>query len=113
VSDRVGEGGEGWKWRWRLFVLEEEMVGECCFFASQYCFAEGVKGVSGVYQLLIVVEELADPFLIDNIWHKQVPLKVSLFVCCLHHNRLPTKDNLIRFFDIEFNYFCLKIKEFN
>jgi hypothetical protein len=87
--------------------------GRMLFFASQYCFAEGVKGVRGVYELLIVVEELAGRFLIDNIWHKQVPLKVFLFVWRLHHNRLPTKDNLIRFFDIEFNYFCLKIKEFN
>jgi len=66
--------------------------GRMLFFASQYCFA---GGVSGVYQLLIVVGELAERFLIDNIWHKQVSLKVSLFVWHLHHNRLPTKDNLI------------------
>jgi len=32
----------------------------------------------------------------DDLWHKQVPLKVSVFVWRLLRNRLPTKDNLLR-----------------
>lgn len=30
----------------------------------------------------------------SSLWHKDVPLKVVLFVWCLFHDRLPTKDNL-------------------
>jgi len=30
----------------------------------------------------------------ELIWHKQVPLKVSIFVWCLLRDRLPTKQNL-------------------
>jgi len=33
--------------------------------------------------------------LVDDVWHKQVPLKVSLFAWRLFQNRLPTKDNLL------------------
>nr|ABN08507.1 Myb, DNA-binding [Medicago truncatula] len=31
----------------------------------------------------------------DDIWHKPVPLKVSLFAWRLLRNRLSTKDNLV------------------
>ncbi|GAU12254.1 hypothetical protein TSUD_02210 [Trifolium subterraneum] len=31
----------------------------------------------------------------DLIWHKQVPLKLSVLAWWLLHNRLPTKDNLV------------------
>jgi hypothetical protein len=31
----------------------------------------------------------------DLMWHKQLPLKVSIFVCRLLRNRLPTKTNLV------------------
>jgi len=33
---------------------------------------------------------------LDNVWHKQVPLKVFICVWRLLRNRLPTKDNLVR-----------------
>ncbi|KAK2369884.1 hypothetical protein QL285_082984 [Trifolium repens] len=32
----------------------------------------------------------------DLIWHKQVPLKVSVLAWRLLYNRLPTRDNLVR-----------------
>ena len=32
---------------------------------------------------------------VDDVWHKQIPSKVSLLVWCLFRNRLPTKDNLV------------------
>jgi hypothetical protein len=33
---------------------------------------------------------------LEAVWHKSVPLKVSICVCCLFRNRWPTKDNLGR-----------------
>jgi len=52
--------------------------------------------VKGAYQLLTSVDETPATGLFDNVWHKHVPLKVSLFVWRLFRNRLPTKDNLVR-----------------
>jgi len=37
-----------------------------------------------------------DRTLVDDVWHRYIPTKVSLFVWRLLRNRLPTKDNLIR-----------------
>jgi len=34
--------------------------------------------------------------LFDDLWHKQVPLTVSVFAWRLLRNRLPAKDNLLR-----------------
>jgi len=42
------------------------------------------------------VDEPLERGLVDDVWLKQVPLKVSLFVWRLFRNRLPTKDNLLR-----------------
>ena len=50
--------------------------------------------VRGVYDLLTSQEQ---PLLQQNlelIWHKQVPLKVSIFVWRMLRDRLPTKENL-------------------
>jgi len=33
---------------------------------------------------------------VDDVWHKNIPTKVSLFVWRFLRNRLPTKDNLVR-----------------
>jgi len=33
---------------------------------------------------------------VDDVWHKHIPTKVSLFVWRLLRNRLPTKYNLVR-----------------
>jgi hypothetical protein len=41
-------------------------------------------------------------------WHKQVPLKVSMYVWRLLHNKLPTKDNLVRRVIIsQENHYCV------
>lgn len=37
-----------------------------------------------------------DRSIVDDVWHKQIPLKVSLLVWRLFRSRLPTKDNLLR-----------------
>ena len=42
------------------------------------------------------MDALPDWGLLDDVLHKQVPLRVSLFVWRLLRNRLPTKDNLLR-----------------
>jgi hypothetical protein len=50
--------------------------------------------VCGVYDMLTSQDQ---PILLQNsklIWHKQVPLKVSIFVWHLLRDRLPTKQNL-------------------
>ena len=44
----------------------------------------------------MATEEPIDRGLVDNVWHMQVSLKVSLFAWCLLRNRLPTKDTLLR-----------------
>jgi len=52
--------------------------------------------VREAYQFITTPDEPVDRGLIDDVWHKQVPLKVSVFVWRLFRNRLPTKDNLVR-----------------
>jgi len=37
-----------------------------------------------------------DRNLVDDVWHRYIPAKVSLFVWRLLHNRLPIRDNLVR-----------------
>jgi hypothetical protein len=52
--------------------------------------------VRGAYEILTVHDTQAPADTSDLIWHKQVPLKVSVLACRLLCNRLPTKDNLVR-----------------
>ena len=52
--------------------------------------------VKGAYHLLTSVEESLAKSLFDDVWHKHIPLKVSLFAWRLLHNRLPAHDNLVR-----------------
>lgn len=40
--------------------------------------------------------ELVDMTLVDDVWHKHIPPKVSLFVWRLLRNRLPTINSLLR-----------------
>jgi hypothetical protein len=102
------EGGEAWRWRRRLWVWEEEMLGECRRLLNniylhhsmsdrwiwQPDIGEGYT-VCGAYQLLTLqVHNVAD-VTEDLIWHRQVPLKVSILAWRLLQNRLPTKENLL------------------
>ena len=54
--------------------------------------------MSSVYQQLTTQAEAEPPDVTtgDLIWHKQVPLKVSIFAWQLLRDRLPTKNNLLR-----------------
>jgi len=50
--------------------------------------------VRGVYDMLASQEHAQMQSDLDLIWHKQVPLKVSIFAWRLLRDRLPTKSNL-------------------
>ena len=52
--------------------------------------------VRNSYRFITTSGEQVDRSLVDDVWHKNVPAKVSLFVWCLLRNKLPTKDNLPR-----------------
>ncbi|GAU16069.1 hypothetical protein TSUD_339400 [Trifolium subterraneum] len=54
----------------------------------------GGYSVRGAYQVLTTMETLNVDADSDLIWHKQVPLKVSVLAWMLWRNGLPTKDNL-------------------
>jgi hypothetical protein len=51
--------------------------------------------VSGAYQLLTTQHNVTLAAAEDLIWHKQVPLKVSVFAWTLLRDRLLTKINLV------------------
>jgi hypothetical protein len=48
------------------------------------------------YRFLTNNWNFVDRTLVDDIWHKHIPSKVTLFVWSLLRNRLPTKDILVR-----------------
>ena len=48
----------------------------------------------GVYDMLTSQDQPMFPQNMELIWHKQVPLKVSIFAWRLLRDRLPTKENL-------------------
>jgi hypothetical protein len=51
--------------------------------------------VRDAYELLTSQEEVTLGDAEDLLWHKQVPLKVSIFACRLLRDRLPTMTNLV------------------
>jgi hypothetical protein len=51
--------------------------------------------VSGAYQILTSQDSFTLGAAEDLVWHKQVPLKVSIFVWRLLRDSLPTKSNLV------------------
>lgn len=68
----------------------------CCVIL--FCRLIIMTGGGGFLILLTItmVEAHFDKGVFDTVWHKHVPLKVSLFAWRLFHERLPTKDNLAR-----------------
>ena len=102
------EGGEAWSWSWRLWVWEEELLVECRLLLNNIILQPNVSDrwiwqpdivggymVRGAYQLLTAQATHNVAVIEDLIWHKQVPLKVSILAWRLMRNRLPTKDNLL------------------
>ncbi|GAU51451.1 hypothetical protein TSUD_413480 [Trifolium subterraneum] len=72
-------GGGAWVWQRQLWVWEEEMLGEC----------------QGAYQLLTSQQQITLGATDEHIWHKQVPLKVSILAWRLLRDRTtPSKFEL-------------------
>ena len=104
-----GEDGEAWRWRRRLFVWEEEEVGELMLLlhtvrlqvdrADRWRWkleASNDFSVRSAYDFLSATPPLTLSVPVASLWHKDVPLKVVLFAWRLFQDRLPTKDNLHR-----------------
>jgi hypothetical protein len=103
----VDVGGEAWQWRRRLLAWEEELVEECRDFFLPVSLQESVTDrwlwlpnqdggytVRGVYDTLTSQEQPQLHQNMELIWHKQVPIKVSILAWRLLRDRLPTKHNL-------------------
>jgi len=54
-----------------------------------------VNSVRGACNFLTIQDPRGVEAISDLIWHKQVPLKVSVLAWRLIHNRLAIKDNLV------------------
>ncbi|MCH80856.1 70 kDa peptidyl-prolyl isomerase [Trifolium medium] len=85
------------------------MVGECRGLlldivpqpniSDQWLWRHEVGGgysMRDAYHLLTTMDPPCVDTTPDLIWHKHVPLKVSVLAWRLLRNRLPTKDNLVR-----------------
>ena len=96
-------------WRRRLFAWEEESVRECSLLLHNIVLQDSVNdtwrwlldpihgySVREAYRYLTHSGDTVDRTLVDDVWHRHIPLKVSLLVWRLFRNRLPTKDNLLR-----------------
>jgi len=104
-----GIDGGAWNWRRRLFAWEEELVGELRLLLENINLQvtredrwlwrlESTSNytVRSAYKFSNEQFHLASEVQLPSIWHKDVPLKVVLFVWRLFHDRLPTRDNLFR-----------------
>ncbi|GAU20017.1 hypothetical protein TSUD_273520 [Trifolium subterraneum] len=102
------ERGEAWVWRRQLWVWEEEMLRECQALLLNFSFQvqsvdswqwqpnlDTCYSVRGAYRLLTSQDSVTLGEVETLIWHKQVPLKVSICALRLLRNRLPTRDNLV------------------
>jgi hypothetical protein len=101
-------GGEAWQWRRRLWAWEEEMLEECRALLLDVSLHVNVSdqwlwipdptqgySVRGAYSVLTSKDLPLVDSAAEMIWHRQVPLKVSVFAWRLLRDRLPTKSNLI------------------
>ncbi|CAJ2673682.1 unnamed protein product [Trifolium pratense] len=101
-------GGEAWEWRRQLRAWEEELLGECQAYLLTISLQDHVSDrwqwrvdsddgytVRGAYQLLTTQDTVTLDAASGLIWHRQVPLKVSICAWRLLRDRLPTKANLV------------------
>jgi len=108
---RVGweVGDRGWEWRRRLLAWEEESVRECSALFRNIVLQENAHDtwrwllhpshgytVRESYRFLTNNGNLVHRLTVDDVWHKGIPSKVSLFVLRLLRNRLPTRANLVQ-----------------
>jgi hypothetical protein len=94
-----------------LWAWEEEMLGECQTLLFPFIVQAGSPNVwavwqwqpdhdtgysvRGAYHLLTSQDSVIVGETNDLVWHKQVPLKVSIFAWRLLRDRLLTKTNLV------------------
>jgi len=110
-ASRVLEANGDWVgvWRRRLFAWKEENVREFSVLLHNTVLQENVHdtwcllldliqgySVRGAYRFLTTSRQPLDRTQVDDVWQKNIPSKVSLFVWRLLRNRLPTKDNLMQ-----------------
>ena len=102
-------GGDAWRWRRRLWLREEELLGDCCLLLNNFVVQTDVSDrwqwlpdtvggytVRGAYQLLTYQSAPMIDAAGELVWHKQVPLKVSILAWRLLQDRMPTKFNLFK-----------------
>ena len=100
--------GDLCRWMRSLWQLEEEMLVECRTLLLDVSLFPNVSDrwvwlpdptdgytVRGAYNLLTTQDHSGEASVSDLVWHKQVPLKVSVFAWRLLRDRLPTKTNLM------------------
>ncbi|KAK2387235.1 hypothetical protein QL285_061035 [Trifolium repens] len=100
-------GGEAWVWRRQLWAWEEELLGECQALLLTVTLQVGSSdrwqwrsdpilgySVRDAYQVL-TSQDTTIGEAEDLIWHRHVPLKVSIFAWRLLRDRLPTRANLV------------------
>ena len=100
------DGCAAWRWKRKLWVWEEELLVECRTLLQSVSLQsnvtdqwqlDSIKGYSvrDVYKFLTALESIQVVSEADLIWHKHVPLKVSIFAWRLLGDRLPTKSNMV------------------
>ena len=116
-----GGAGEAWKWRRRLFAWEEESLGELTLLLLSVSLQVHREDnwtwkadsslsytVRSAYNSITSQGIAANPETVLSVWHKDVPLKVLLFMWRLLHDRLSTKNNLHRRRVLDFDdQFCV------
>ena len=106
---RLGGGEKGVRVERRLLAWEEESLRECSDMFHNIVLPVDVTdswrwlldpvhgySVRDPYRFLTNSGDQVDRSLVDDVWHRNIPVKVSLFVWRLLRNRLPSKDNLLR-----------------
>jgi len=105
----LGWGENGEAWQWRLFVWGEEQLGELCLLLQTVILQvdkddkwlwnlekSNAFSVRSAYNFQTAQPIVDAPVDVKMLWHKDIPLKVVVFVWRLFWNKLPTKDNLLR-----------------
>jgi len=103
------EGGNAWGWRRCLWAWEEDSMRECIVLVNNVILQDNINdarrwmldpvhgySVRETYRFLTIPAEPTSENVINNVWHKLVPSKVSLFVWRILQDRIPTKLNLVR-----------------
>ena len=103
------EGGNVWGWRRRMLAWEEESVRECSALLNNVILQDNIQdswkwlldplhgySVRGTYRFLTSGDDLVVGGANNNVCHKLVPSKVSLFAWRVLQNKILTRLNLVR-----------------